>query len=770
MADTVVFQEHHVIEKQAFERSRLLGKLKQFGLADPEAPQNKLNLPADPGLAAKLGISPHPGGPLSSYSKRLQTELLNLEKSADGVAMMAGDKAAGRRIAEKVNSLRDTMRAGLVNGDLFTNTPLGSTPEATNAKIDGFFDEISAYKAKHADQVGNYGKGKLNAWDPVTKTEGSVKAALEAIAEEGTKAAKGPAHAAMNSLGVAIAEAQGAGRLSVSPAFAATLRTTFMKGLKGLGAVGIAADLATSTAEAKERAEKGDIAGAHSVMNGLGARLAFGWMGGEMGAAAGAGAGLYGALIGAALGGLAGLFGGEAAVKGIETVADKLAGVVGVGGPATGKRSGTPAKAPQATSHPDGSTSITVFNSENNRPSSVKTYDKNGKLIGETKTHYDPLTGVKIREESFDGAGKLTEAKTFDRQSGQLRSQTAVKPNGSGGGLGGISGKSGDSGRDRGRDSNGGSPSGGQRPGGGLGGISGKSGDSGRDKSRGGSQGGRSAGGRPGGGLGGISGKNGDSGRDKGRGGSLGGRSTGGRSGGGLGGISGKNGDSGRDRGRGGGSGTGRGGGSGRDGGRGGKKPVVLDLNGDEHIDLRMFSPVDFAAGYGPRFDWDGDGIADGTAWVGPNDGWLAIDLAADGSVGSDGVINQAKELAFTLWKTDDELAQEQADISDLGALRLVFDTNGNNQLDAGDARWSEFRVWRDTNQNGVTDAGELRTLAEADIRLIELVPSAAGARDFADGSAITGTSSYLKGNGTTALVGDVKVTTRPSSLELGTA
>jgi putative transposase len=307
----------------------------------------------------------------------------------------------------------------------------------------------------------------------------------------------------------------------------------------------------------------------------------------------------------------------------------------------------------------------------------------------------------------------------------------------------GINGKNGDSGRDKGRGGRLGGPSAGRQSSGGLGGISGKNGDSGRDKGRGSSVAGRSAGGRPGGGLGGISGKGGDSGRDKGRGGNLGGPSAGGRSGGGLGGISCKNGDSGRDKGRGGSSG--RGGASGRDGGRGGKKPVVLDLSGDDHIDLRAFSPAEFEAGNGPRFDWDGDEIADGTAWVGPSDGWLAIDLAADGRVGPDGVINQAKELAFTLWKTDDELAQEQADISDLEALRLVFDTNGNNQLHAGDARWSEFRVWRDTNQNGVTDAGELRTLAEADIRLIELVPSSAGAREFADGSAITGTSSYRR-------------------------
>ncbi|MDP9633000.1 UNVERIFIED_ORG: hypothetical protein J2W85_005085 [Ensifer adhaerens] len=195
-------------------------------------------------------------------------------------------------------------------------------------------------------------------------------------------------------------------------------------------------------------------------------------------------------------------------------------------------------------------------------------------------------------------------------------------------------------------------------------------------------------------------------------------------------------------------------------------KPVLLDLDGDGHIDLRMFSPAEFEAGNGPRFDWDGDGIADGTAWAGPSDGWLAIDLDAAGGAGPDGLINQAKELAFTMWKTPEELAGEQADISDLEALRLVFDTNQNNLLDAGDARWSEFRVWRDANQNGVTDVGELRTLEDADISLIELVPSSQGAQQFADGSQISGTSRYIKGDGTShALVGDASITYRPGEV-----
>ncbi|RCS21413.1 hypothetical protein DUT91_24235, partial [Phyllobacterium salinisoli] len=53
-----------------------------------------------------------------------------------------------------------------------------------------------------------------------------------------------------------------------------------------------------------------------------------------------------------------------------------------------------------------------------------------------------------------------------------------------------------------------------------------------------------------------------------------------------------------------------------------------------------------------PHFDWNGDGVPDQTAWVGPNDGMLVIDLATDGSAGPDGQIDQTKEIAFSLWKT----------------------------------------------------------------------------------------------------------------------
>ncbi|NTG38881.1 DUF4214 domain-containing protein [Agrobacterium rhizogenes] len=187
-----------------------------------------------------------------------------------------------------------------------------------------------------------------------------------------------------------------------------------------------------------------------------------------------------------------------------------------------------------------------------------------------------------------------------------------------------------------------------------------------------------------------------------------------------------------------------------------GNRPVLLDLNGDGHIDLRPLDMMAWATNSSVTFDWNGDGARDGTAWVGPQDGFLAIDLGGDGQAGSDGVIDQSKELSFSEWATPEQVAANGGSVSDLDGLRLVFDSNHDNVLDANDTRWSEFHVWRDANQNGTADDGELLTMSEAGIKLINLLQTAEGSQSFADGSAITGTSSYQTADGTSHyLVGD---------------
>ncbi|RXT29422.1 hypothetical protein B5P46_06735 [Rhizobium leguminosarum] len=188
--------------------------------------------------------------------------------------------------------------------------------------------------------------------------------------------------------------------------------------------------------------------------------------------------------------------------------------------------------------------------------------------------------------------------------------------------------------------------------------------------------------------------------------------------------------------------------------------PVLLDLDGDGHVDLRPIDLTNMAAS--PTYDWDGDGVRDTTAWAGPSDGFLAIDLASDGTAGSDGVIDQAKELAFSLWAEQDGA---EGSISDLDGVRLVFDTNHDNVLNSDDERWNEFRVWRDANQNGLTDQGELLTMTDAGIKLINLMPTRDGSQAFADGSVITGTSSYETLDGSKHLVVDASLNYRPANV-----
>lgn len=183
-----------------------------------------------------------------------------------------------------------------------------------------------------------------------------------------------------------------------------------------------------------------------------------------------------------------------------------------------------------------------------------------------------------------------------------------------------------------------------------------------------------------------------------------------------------------------------------------GTYPVGIDLNRDGAIDLRAVSELTGS----PKFDWDADGIPDGTGWVGPSDGWLAIDLGKGNADGADGAISQVAELSFSSWVTD-------SIVTDMEALDQIFDTNNNSMLDSGDARWNEFRIWQDVNQNGTSEVGELRTLEQADIRLINLVPSTAGSTFLEDGSAITGTSSYTRSDGSYGLAGDITVAYRSS-------
>lgn len=229
MSDTPVFQGHHVIEQDAYKQSRLLRELSKQDLFDLHAPRNLLNLPVDRTLAAQLGLSPHPGGPLGAYSEGVQLRLERLQQSPDGQAALRGDRAAAERMAVRVGELTDTMKAGLVNGDLHSNTPQGMTREQANARIREFFGDIDGYRQSHATQIAEIGKmpAQEARWAGVTRSEGNVVATLDAVEQPGMKPVAGDPAAGRQSLGTAVAQANEAGRLPVSEPLEVRLRATF---------------------------------------------------------------------------------------------------------------------------------------------------------------------------------------------------------------------------------------------------------------------------------------------------------------------------------------------------------------------------------------------------------------------------------------------------------------------------------------------------------------------------------------------------------------
>jgi len=132
--------------------------------------------------------------------------------------------------------------------------------------------------------------------------------------------------------------------------------------------------------------------------------------------------------------------------------------------------------------------------------------------------------------------------------------------------------------------------------------------------------------------------------------------------------------------------------------------PIALDLNGDG-LNLTAVDDSTVIA-------QTAQGGVSRVGWVGPSDGFLAVDRDGDGA------INRLSEISF--------LQDKEGATSDLEGL-ATWDTNGDGLLDKSDANFDKILLWVDANQNGRSTQGELRTLTEAGISAIDLKGVATG-------------------------------------------
>lgn len=171
------------------------------------------------------------------------------------------------------------------------------------------------------------------------------------------------------------------------------------------------------------------------------------------------------------------------------------------------------------------------------------------------------------------------------------------------------------------------------------------------------------------------------------------------------------------------------------------RDPLVLDL-GESGIELTSIEN-------GVHFDLDNNGFAELTAWIGTEDGFLAIDRNGNG------IIDNGGELF------GDQVVLKDGMISSSGFAALAdIDENDDGIVDVSDREFMNLYVWIDENHNGISESNELMTLSELDIVSINLNYTVADYIDSETGTIIAETAlvslgSSESGNNTTTTISE---------------
>lgn len=132
------------------------------------------------------------------------------------------------------------------------------------------------------------------------------------------------------------------------------------------------------------------------------------------------------------------------------------------------------------------------------------------------------------------------------------------------------------------------------------------------------------------------------------------------------------------------------------------RDPLIIDLENDD-IDLTDVEN-------GVYFDLDNNGFAERTAWIGKEDGFLALD------VNGNGVIDNGGELF------GDKFIMPDGNVSSTGSEALSsLDENSDDVINADDTVFENLCIWTDADHDGETDEGELVSLTEYGIEFVDL-------------------------------------------------
>ena len=163
------------------------------------------------------------------------------------------------------------------------------------------------------------------------------------------------------------------------------------------------------------------------------------------------------------------------------------------------------------------------------------------------------------------------------------------------------------------------------------------------------------------------------------------------------------------------------------------RDPLAIDF-GAAGIDLTTLDN-------GVNFDLDNNGFAEKTAWIGNEDGFLALD------VNGNGVIDNGSELF------GDQFMRANGQRSAFGFEALSdFDEDEDGQITVDDSVFEQLLIWIDQNHNGTSESAELFSLAEKNITAISIDYTESDYRDTETGTYMAETAAVTLTDGETSV------------------